>query len=290
MSTLFKNIAGAANGLLADKIAGGAKNFSITTKTGNGVTYSASANANGADVSGKIGASFSTDSGFSVNQLELDNKGTLSSNITLDKAVDKVQFSINAKIQPLKESNPAEETKIGAVYTANDFKGDLVVSPFDPTSADASLCFARNGLLVGGSAGFKYDDCGNFDLSNYEFGAAYSKGSGTGALVVKNKLSDFQFSFHHQHSDAIAFAATIDGSLAANTGAALAFGGSYNVDADTTAFSKLNVPNDGNSASSNFSFHVAHKLNSQTSLGLTAVLPVDLSGAPQLGLSLSFGN
>jgi len=235
------------------------------------------------------GADFSLDSGFTVKKLELDNKGTLSSEITLDKAVDNVQFSINAKIQPLSESDPDEETKIGATYTADEFKGDLVVSPMDPTSADASLCFTRDGFFFGGSAGLKYDD-GDFDISNYEFGAAYSKSKcSSGAVTVKNKLSKFQFSFFHQHSDAIAFAATIDGSLCKNNGAALAFGGSYKVDSDTTAYSKLSVPN-GNSSSSNLSVNVDHKLSSQTSLGLTAVLPVDLSGAPQFGLSLAFGN
>merc|ERR1712216_223137 len=86
MSILFKNIAKKANDLLSDKNT--SKKFSVATEAANGTKYNAEASISGASVSGKVGASLKHDSGFNVDKVEFDNKGTLTTNITLDKAVD----------------------------------------------------------------------------------------------------------------------------------------------------------------------------------------------------------
>jgi len=292
MSILFKNIAKKANDLLSSRkkyTTGGAKKFSIGTTTANGTNYNAEATLSGGSVSGSISTDLKHESGFTVKNVELDNEGTLATEITLDKALDNVQFSVNAKIQPLATSNPNEETTIGATYTHDDFQADLVVSPLDPAAADFSICFKRDDIFVGGAAGLKYDDkSGSVDLSAYDFGAAYVKDGSAAAFTLKKKLSNYQFSFFHKHSDDISFAATLGGKTDNKEAAALEFGGSYKVDNDTVAHAKLSFPN-ANTASANFSFNVDHQLNSSAKLGLTAVLPVDLNGAPQFGLNLSLG-
>lgn len=291
MSILFKNIAKQANDLLSSKkyTTGGAKKFSIKTKTANGTSFSAEANIAGASVSGKIATDLKHESGFTVKKIELDNKGTLTTEITLDKALDNVQFAANAKIQPLATSNPAELTTLGATYNNDEFQADLVVSPFDPAAADFSLCVKRDDFYVGGAAGVKYDDkAGSVDVSAYDFGVAYIKSGGAAALTVKQKLSAYQFSFYNQHSDKITLAATLGGKMCPKAGASLEFGGSYQIDDGTTAFGKLSFPN-ADTASASFSFNVDHQLNPSAKLGLTSVLPVDMNGAPQFGLNLSLG-
>jgi hypothetical protein len=286
MSILFKNIAKKANDLLSDKNT--SKKFSVATEAANGTKYNAEASISGASVSGKVGASLKHDSGFNVDKVEFDNKGTLTTNITLDKAVDNVQFSVNSKIQPLATTNPAESVTIGATYSSDDFQADLDVSPIDPTSADFSACFKRDDLYFGGAAGLKLTEDSGVDVSGYDFGVGYIKSSAAAAFTIKNKLADYQFSFFHQHSDKIAFAATIGGKTDNAGSAGLAFGGSYNVDDGTTANAKLSAPN-GSASSANFSFNLDHRLNASAKLGLTAVIPADLTGAPAFGLNLSLG-
>jgi len=253
-----------------------------------GSNFSASATLKGGSVSGKIATDLKHESGFTVKNIELNNKGTLSTQITLDKAVDNVQFSVNAKIQPLAVSNPKEETKIGATYTHDDFKADLVVSPLDPAAADFSACYKYDDIYVGGAAGIAYGE-GGVDVKKYDFGIAYSKDNAVAALTVKNKLGNYQFSFYHKHSDSINFAATLGGKCSnADKNAALEFGGSYKVDGDTTVDSKLSFPN-ASTDSAKLQFNVGHRLNSSAKLGLSASLPVNLDGAGQFGLSLSLG-
>merc|ERR1712032_923745 len=280
-----KNIAKKANDLLSDKNT--SKKFSVATEAANGTKYNAEASISGASVSGKVGASLKHDSGFNVDKVEFDNKGTLTTNITLDKAVDNVQFSVNSKIQPLATTNPAESVTIGAAYSSDDFQADIDVSPIDPTSADFSACFKRDDLHFG-AAGLKLTEDGGVDVSGYDFGVGYIKSSAAAAFTIKNKLADYQFSFFHQHSDKIAFAATIGGKTDNAGSAGLAFGGSYNVDDGTTANAKLSAPN-VSASSANFSFNLDHRLNASAKLGLTAVIPADLNGAPQFGLNLSLG-
>lgn len=270
---------------------GGAKKFSINTKAANGATYKAEANISGGSVSGKIGTELKHESGFTVKKLELNNKGTLTTEITLDKALDNFQFNVDAKIQPLAVSNPKEDTRIGATYTHDDFKANLKVSPLDPAAADLSVCFNRDDFYFGGAAGLTLDDdSGAVDFSTYDFGVAYKKPNAVAAFTVTKKLSQYQFSFFHRHSDKINFAAKLDGKTSPkDAGAAgIEFGGSYNIDNDTTAYGKLSLPN-SNTASASFSFNVNHRLNDSAKLDLTSVLPVDLTGAPQFGLNLSFG-
>lgn len=291
MSILFKNIAKPANDLLSKSkyTTGGAKKFGIKTKTSNGTNFKAEANIVGGSVSGKIGTDLKHESGFTVKKIELDNKGTLTTEITLDKALDNVVFAVNAKIQPLATSNPTELTTIGATFKNDDLQADLIVSPFDPAAANFSLCVKRDDFYFGGAAGVKFDDkAGSVDVSAYDFGVAYVKAGGAASFTVKNKLSAYQFGFFHKHSDKISFAATLGGKVDPKAGGALEFGGSYEIDAGTTAHSKLSFPN-GDSASASFSFNVDHQLNSSAKLGLTSVLPVELNGAPQFGLNLSLG-
>merc|ERR1719305_928132 len=76
MSILFKNIAKKANDLLSDKNT--SKKFSVATEAANGTKYNAEASISGASVSGKVGASLKHDSGFNVDKVEFDNKGTRS--------------------------------------------------------------------------------------------------------------------------------------------------------------------------------------------------------------------
>jgi hypothetical protein len=293
MSILFKDIAKQANDLLSSSnyTTGGAKKFSISTKAANGAKYKAEANISGGSVSGKIATELKHDSGFTVKKLELNNKGTLTTQITLDKALDNFQFSVDAKIQPLAASNPKEDTRIGATYTHKDFKANLKVSPLDPTAADLSVCFNRDEFYFGGAAGLTLDDnSGAVDFSAYDFGLAYKQPDAVAAFTVTQKLSQYQFSFFHKHSDKINFAAKLDGKTTPkDAGAAgIEFGGSYKIDNDTTAYSKLSLPN-SNTASASFSFNVNHKLNDSATLDFTSVLPVDLTGAPEFGLNMSFG-
>lgn len=178
MSILFKNIAKPANDLLSKSkyTTGGAKKFGIKTKTSNGTSFKAEANIVGGSVSGKIGTDLKHESGFTVKKIELDNKGTLTTEITLDKALENVVFAVNAKIQPLATSNPTELTTIGATFKNDDLQADLIVSPFDPAAANFSLCVKRDDFYFGGAAGVKYDDkAGSVDVSAYDFGVAYVK-------------------------------------------------------------------------------------------------------------------
>merc|ERR1712037_907659 len=74
------------------------------------------------------------------------------------------------------------------------------------------------------------------------------------------------------------------------------FGVGYIKDSAAAAFTiknkrsnaKLSAPN-GSASSANFSFNLDHRLNDSANLGLTAVIPADLNGAPQFGLNLSLG-
>ena len=101
MSILFKNIAKPANDLLSKSkyTTGGAKKFGIKTKTSNGTNFKAEANIVGGSVSGKIGTDLKHESGFTVKKIELDNKGTLTTEITLDKALENVVFAVKYVIK-----------------------------------------------------------------------------------------------------------------------------------------------------------------------------------------------
>ena len=193
----------------------------------------------------------------------------------------------SATFQPLVTLNPSEETAISATYSHKDFKAKLAVSPFEQPAADLSVCVQRDNFFFGGAAGLKYVD-NNVDISAYDFGVGYKNAGAAAALTVKNKLSKYQFSFFHKHSDVISFAATYDGKISGESAADVEFGGSYDVDSDTTVYSKLSFSN-GSTASSKFYFNVDHRLNSSAKLGITSVLPADLNGAPKFGLNLSLG-
>lgn len=297
MSTLFSDLNKQARELLCNKkkyIIDGAKKFSLKTKTANDVEYKAEAKLSGNSVSGKVGTSFTLDSGFNVKKLELNNNGVLESEILLNKAVEDVQFKLKVKLEPLKKDDPVEESIISAKYSNGDITADLSVSPFQPTTADFSLCMCRDGFSFGGAAGLSLnlgeekEETENVACTSYQVGVGYTANDSTAALMVENKDDlKYQFSFFRQHSDNIAFAATLGGKTDSGS-AQLEFGGSYNIDADTTGYSKLTFP-DGNTSSATAAFLVDSQLCTNTKLGLTAVLPLDFQSAPQFGLNMNFG-
>merc|ERR1712072_138465 len=98
----------------------------------------------------------------------------------------------------------------------------------DPTAADFSACYKYEDIYVGGAAGIALGE-GGVDVKKYDFGIAYSSDNAVAAVTVKDKLSNFQFSFYHRHSDTIDFAATLGGKcfLTSDAVGALEFGGSY---------------------------------------------------------------
>jgi len=301
MSILFKDIAKKANDLLGKNYTTDSKKkFSVKTATAGGITYKAEGTISGDKLAGKIGAEIKHDSGFTVKKVELNNKGELTSEITLDKAVDDVQFTLDVKLAPLEAVNPQEETKIGLIYSQADYKASLQVSPMDPTSAKASICFNKDGFNVGGTGYVEYDtEAGEVSKHGYGFGVGYSADNSVSAFKVskcpndkENVLTGYQFSFFRQHTDAIAFAATLGGKINpgkdASPSARLQFGGSYKVDSASTLYAKISAPN-GTTASSKASFNYDSQLSDSTKLGVTTVVGLDGSSAPAFGVNLGFG-
>jgi len=300
MSILFKDIAKKANDLLGKNFTTDSKKkFSVKTATAGGITYKAEGTISGDKLAGKIGAEIKHDSGFTVKKVELNNKGELTSEITLDKAVDDVRFTLDVKLAPLETVDPKEETKIGVIYTQPDYKASVQVSPLDPTSAKASVCFNKDGFNVGGTGYVEYDtEAGEVSKHGYGFGVGYSADNSVSAIKLSkcpsdnNVLTGYQFSFFRQHTDAIAFAATLGGKINPKEGqspsARLQFGGSYKVDSSSTLYAKLSAPN-GTTAGSKASFNYDSQLSDSTKLGVTAVVGLDGSSAPAFGVNLGFG-
>jgi len=285
MSIFFKDLGKQAKDLLGKKYTtNGSKKFSINTKTADGVTYGASANVQGAKVTGKVTADFKVDN--VQEKLTLDSSGSLQSEVNFDNVLDNFLFTLNSKSKSLTD----HEGSIGAEYSHNDFKANFEVA--SEKNANASICYKHNDFFVGGSAGAEFGD--GFDLSAYDFGVGYSFDDNIVTLTSGKKLKSVKFSGHRQHSSDIAVAGTLTFSLSGdNLFPAIELGDSYKIDSGTSVFGKISVPSFG-TKDLTASFALDQKLNANARLSLTSVLDLDPEHpqnffGSQFGLELKFG-
>jgi len=290
MAILFKDLYKAADGLLSGKAApyttNSEKSYSIKTKAGD-ITYSAEATQAGDKVKGKAKVAYKCSGGFTLKKLELNNSGKISFDSTFDKLVDNVRFILKGDVEPFKGSIPTPNFQAGAEYHHEDFKADLIVS--SSMKADVSACFKKDAFLAGGSIKLN-----NEGYTGFNVGGGYSADGTTATLSVDDKL-DVLATLHRKHTDDITFAASIQTSKndADEVNAALEFGGSYIVDADTTVYSKLTAPSPS-TKNLRATFHADHQLNANTNLSLTSVLNMDPDDVnnffgSEFGLALKFG-
>jgi len=285
MSIFFKDLGKQAKDLLGKKYTtNGSKKFSVNTKTTDGVGYGASADVQGAKVTGKVTADFRVDN--LQENLTLDSSGVLKNEVKLDKILDDIVFKINSESRSITE----HDGSIGLEYSNQDFKIDLDVAL--KKTASASICYKSKDFFVGGSAGAKFSD--GFDFSDYDFGVGYTFDKNVVTLKSGGKLSSVKLSGHRQHSSDIAVAGTLTSALSGdNLFPAIELGGSYKIDSDTSLFGKVSVPNFG-TKDLTASFALDQKLNSNASLSLTSVLDLDPEHpqnffGSQFGLELKFG-
>ena len=96
MSIFFKDIGKKAKDLLGKNYnADGSKKFSVKTKTADGVTYAAESSFNGGKAKGKVKVDFKTD-GANFKNLSLDSTGCFESEVTFDKVIDNVIFTMRS--------------------------------------------------------------------------------------------------------------------------------------------------------------------------------------------------
>eukprot|EP00591_Stephanopyxis_turris_P000377 CAMPEP_0195525138 /NCGR_PEP_ID=MMETSP0794_2-20130614/25397_1 /TAXON_ID=515487 /ORGANISM="Stephanopyxis turris, Strain CCMP 815" /LENGTH=292 /DNA_ID=CAMNT_0040655515 /DNA_START=101 /DNA_END=979 /DNA_ORIENTATION=+ len=264
----------------------------VNTKASNGVGYSASISSKGnGKISGKVGAKFSHSSGFNVKKLEIANNGTLASDVTLTGAVDNVTFNLNVVMQPLALSGAGEKCTVGLDYAHDKAKVTFAVSPLLPTAASISaLVQATDNILVGGSYSGELDDSWVHKSGNV--GLGYSSGDSVVTLGSCSFFNKFHLNAFHQHSQDIAFAATVGLDRSNISNASVTVGGTYSVDADTTVKAKVSVPKastDGATAAFGFN----QKLNSNVRLTAASTVNLDpqddLFGA-SFALGLEFGS
>lgn len=289
MSIFFKDIGKKAKDLLGKNYTTGEKKeFSIKTKTADGITYAAESTITGAKVKGKVKVDFKASDNVKFKTLSLDSSGSFESDVAVSNILDNVVFTLSGKSKSL--TSPTGD--IGVEYSHQDFKAKFGAAPFGKNTANASICFKRNDLFVGGSAGFKFGD--GFEASGYDFGVGYSFDDNVAAVKVGNKLSTLTFSGHRQHSDDVALAVTLTSDLSGDNFIPQAeLGGSFKIDSDTSVFGKVSIPN-GGTKDVKASFSLDQKLNSNAKLSLTSVLDLDPEHprnffGSEFGLSLKFG-
>lgn len=291
MPTSYKDLGKSAADLL-NKGFDGNNSVKVTTKAPNGVTYNAEVKAKGGNkIAGKVGAKFKHSSGLNFKKFEIANNGTLSSDITLEDAVDNATFNLNVALQPLDLSDFGEKCEVGVKYNVDKVNFSLNVSPLLPTSVDASLVVkATDNVLVGGVYGGQLDDTWNHKKDGLS--VSYSDSSATVAVTSSAMFSQFGVSAFRQHNADIALAADLKLTRENPGSAALTVGGSYKIDGDTSVKAKVNVPK-GSAEGSTASLGFNHKLNSTVRLTAASQIQLDpqddLFGA-SFAMGLEFGS
>jgi hypothetical protein len=296
--SLFKDLGKKAKDLLGKGYETDAKKtVKISTKSSDGVTYSAEGVTSGNTLKGKVGFALKHADGLTIKKLELNNSGVLNTEVTLDKAVDNVQFALNATLQPLNtESNDSAE--VGVTYTADNFTANLKVSPLGNQSASANVLFKQDDFSAGASvtAGMTSGEEASVEVSGYDFGLGYSYDNSVATLLLTKQLSQAKLGFFRKHSSDLSFAATVTTDLTqsdAPAAPAIEFGGAYIVDADTKIQAKLTAPSAStDNASASFSY--AQQLNANAKLTVTSVVHLDYNEpenffGSDFGVSLAFG-
>merc|ERR1719261_10530 len=119
------------------------------SNTSNGIKYSVEGTTKGNKLTGNVGVSLKRDDGLTIKKLEVSNKGVLTTDVTLDKAVDNVQFTLNAILEPLNQQVQNEKTEVGLTYFADKFTANLKVSPLANQSASANVLYNQDNVSVG---------------------------------------------------------------------------------------------------------------------------------------------
>ena len=96
MSIFFKDLGKKAKDLLSKNYTSdGSKEFSIKTKTSDGVTYSAKSTIDGGNVKAKVTTEFKKDK-VNFKSLSLDCCGAFAGDITVDEVLDNVRLTLRS--------------------------------------------------------------------------------------------------------------------------------------------------------------------------------------------------
>ena len=95
MSIFFKDIGKKAKDLLGKNYTTGEKKeFSIKTKTADGITYAAESTITGAKVKGKVKVDFKASDNVKFKTLSLDSSGCFESDVAVSNILDNVVFTL----------------------------------------------------------------------------------------------------------------------------------------------------------------------------------------------------
>jgi hypothetical protein len=290
--SLFKDLGKKAKDLLGKGYETDGKKTLKLSNTSNGIKYSVEGTTKGNKLTGNVGVSLKRDDGLTIKKLEVSNKGVLTTDVTLDKAVENVQFTLNAILEPLNQQVQNEKTEVGLTYFADKFTANLKVSPLANQSASANVLYNQDNVSVGVSvaAGIGNEENAELDVTAYDFGLGYNHDNSIATLHLTKKLSHAKFSFFRQHSPDLAFAASISTALTPSNepkAPSLEFGGSWGA-----YQAKLTAPS-ASTENATASFSYKQKLNANADLTLSSVVHLD-SNEPQnffggeFGMSLAF--
>lgn len=275
MPVLFKNLAKAVNDAL-NKGFDTVTNIKLTTKSDNGVKYTAEVKAKGSSVSSKVGASFKGGDGLDFKKIEIANNGALTALVNLEDVVDNATFNLDVHLQPLRLNGAGERCLVGVDYSHEKARVSLTMSPVLPTAATISAVIkATDNLAIGGLYSGEFDD--SVTTTQAKCGLAYTTEGSTVSMVSGDFLESYTIGAHVQHSKCLAFAARVGLDKTTPSNANVTLGLVHNRNADTTLKAKISVPS-GLASSSNLSIGLSKRLSKDVKVNLGSVIGLDNSG------------
>lgn len=259
----------------------------VTTKSADGVTYTAQINSAGDDkVNAKLNAKFKCkQSGLNFKKIEIANNGSLKTQVNLEDKVDNTTFSVDCGCAPM-SGKCLQKATVGVDYSHDKARFTLNVSPLGAIAANLSLLIkAHDNVLVGGSYAGQLDDTWTHTADN--FGVAYTTSDNTVTFGSAKFFNDYSVTAFRQHNADTAIAASVGLSRDAPANANITVGLAHKIDADTSVKAKVNVPS-GTTAGSTLSLGLNQKINS--SVRLTAGSKINLDPQADLfGASFALG-